>query len=395
MSMRRVVLIVIFICTLLGVVAGGHVYLIQRLVIEPALPSPWATLVAAFVLSAGLALVLTPVAERTAPLAVARAIAWPASIWMGFAFLTLILLALSDVTWLLLGATFADPEASLVDVARMRAIGVGMLAFVAGGIGIRSAMRGPQLERITVPLPRWPAGLDGFRIVQISDVHIGPILDRAFAGSIVERCNALSPDLVVITGDLVDGAVDRVGDEIEPFGRLQARHGVFFITGNHDHYSGADAWSRRIAQLGIRVLRNQRVTIETGGAAFDLAGVEDHHAHLVSGRHREDVPATLAGRDPTLPVILLAHDPATFPAAARHEVDLQLSGHTHGGQIWPFKYFVRLATPYVCGLHRRGRSLLYVSRGTGFWGPPMRFLTPAEITEITVVRGPGASPITG
>jgi predicted MPP superfamily phosphohydrolase len=189
---------------------------------------------------------------------------------------------------------------------------------------------------------------------------------------------------VAITGDLVDGAADRIADEIEPFAHLRAAHGVYFVTGNHDYYSGADAWVARIEQLGIRPLRNCRVTIARDGAAFDLAGVEDHHAHMVHPAHREDVPGALAGRDPQRALVLLAHDPLTFRDAVRHGVDLQLSGHTHGGQIWPFRYLVRLTTPYVVGHYRQNGSQLYVSRGTGFWGPAMRLFAPAEITEITI-----------
>jgi uncharacterized protein len=227
--------------------------------------------------------------------------------------------------------------------------------------------------------------------VQISDLHLGPLLDRRFAAAVVAAANALAPDLVAVTGDLVDGSVERVGAEAAPLGELSARDGVFFVTGNHDYYSGVDAWVERVRALGIRVLRNERVTVGDGAAAFDLAGVEDHHAHLVSTRHREDVPGALAGRDAARPVVLLAHDPQTFPAAAALGVDLQLSGHTHGGQIWPFAFLVRLATPFVAGLHRRGGSQLYVSRGTGFWGPAMRVLAPAEITEL-VLRPERAAP---
>jgi predicted MPP superfamily phosphohydrolase len=159
---------------------------------------------------------------------------------------------------------------------------------------------------------------------------------------------------------------------------------VYFVTGNHDHLSGADGWVRCVEALGIRPLRNARVTIAQDGASFDLAGVEDHHAHLISGRHREDLAAALAGRDPARPLVLLAHDPLTFKAASAAGVDLQLSGHTHGGQIWPFGYFVRLSTPFVVGHYAVDGAQLYVSRGTGFWGPAMRLFAPGEITELTL-----------
>jgi predicted MPP superfamily phosphohydrolase len=247
-----------------------------------------------------------------------------------------------------------------------------------------SSARGPLLTRIEMELPRWPRALDGFRIAQISDVHIGPILDRRFAATVTERLNALAPDLIAVTGDLVDGDVRHLAAEVAPFAALRAPHGIYFVTGNHDYYSGADAWVAGVRRLGMTPLRNARVAIERDGAVFDLAGVEDHHAHFVHPTYRSDVAAALAGRDPARPVVLLAHDPLTFKAAARLGVDLQLSGHTHGGQIWPFKYMVRLSTPFVAGRYRLGDAQLFVSRGTGFWGPAMRLFAPAEIVEITL-----------
>jgi predicted MPP superfamily phosphohydrolase len=164
---------------------------------------------------------------------------------------------------------------------------------------------------------------------------------------------------------------------------LRGRHGVYFVTGNHDHYSGANPWVDTVTSLGMRALRNERVEIREGDAVFDLVGVDDHHAHFV-GDGREDLSRALDGRDPRRPAVLLAHDPATFKDARHAALDLQLSGHTHGGQIWPFAWFVRLATPWVAGRYREGRVQLYVSRGTGFWGPPLRLGAPAEITEITL-----------
>jgi predicted MPP superfamily phosphohydrolase len=200
--------------------------------------------------------------------------------------------------------------------------------------------------------------------------------------------NALAPDLVAVTGDLADGDAHRLADEVAPFAELRGRCGVFFVTGNHDHYSGADAWAARVRELGMRVLRNERVAIGEGADGFDLVGVDDHRGDVVGGVGGEDLERALAGRDPARPALLLAHDPTTFRRASRLSVDLQISGHTHGGQIWPFGYLVRLVVPWVAGPHRAGGSQLYVSRGTGFWGPPMRLFAPAEITEIVVRRRP-------
>jgi predicted MPP superfamily phosphohydrolase len=220
--------------------------------------------------------------------------------------------------------------------------------------------------------------------VQISDIHIGPTLRRAFAQRLVARCNELNADLIAITGDLVDGSVIFLNDEVAPFAGLRARDGVYFVTGNHDYYSGGERWARKVSELGIEVLRNRRVAVERDGARFDLAGVDDLSSSRIGGLHGHDLSAALDGWDGELPVVLLAHDPRTFDQARHRGVHLQLSGHTHGGQMWPFAWFVRLQTRYVAGLYQRDRSHLYVSRGTGYWGPPMRVLAPAEITDICV-----------
>lgn len=387
--MRRVLLVLTFVLVVLTVIVGGHIYLALRLVADAGVAPPLRDGLFVLIAVLGATLFLQPIGERMLRPPLTRLLSWPASLWMGFAFLLLTLLVVSDMTWSLLGATTvasAVRGTASTAAARTRAAAVLGVALVVGLVAVRAALRGPIVQRVEVRLARWPAQLDGFRIVQISDVHIGPILDRRFAQHVVARCNALAPDLIAVTGDLVDGSVRRIADEVAPFGNLHARHGVFFVTGNHDHYSGADEWVARVQAFGMRVLRNERVTIGSDGVSFDLAGVEDHHAHFVSGTTREDVPRALDGRDASRPVILLAHDPATFHQAARLGVDLQLSGHTHGGQIWPFRYLVRLSTPYVAGHYENHGSQLYVSCGTGFWGPAMRLGAPAEITEIRIRR---------
>jgi predicted MPP superfamily phosphohydrolase len=272
-------------------------------------------------------------------------------------------------------------------VARVRAALALLAAGVAGAVGMRSALTPPAVRRIEIGVRSWPAALDGLRIVQVSDVHIGPILGRRFAEQVTERVRALAPDLIAVTGDLVDGSVDLLREEVAPFAKLSAPLGAFFVLGNHDCYSGATAWAGHVRELGMDVLRNQHRVIERSGARFVLAGVDDHHAAWVPGAGREDLEAALADAPVGLPVVLLAHDPSTFKRASAR-VDLQLSGHTHAGQIWPFRYLVRLAVPFVEGLYERTGARLYVSRGTGFWGPPMRLLAPAEITEI-VLRSSG------
>lgn len=389
--MRRVLLITVFISVLLAVLVGGHLYLAQKLVWGPALPAPWSDLVLIVLAFGALTLVLQPIGERLLAPPLGRVIAWPASLWMGTAFFLVVGGLLTDLLGLLGGAMAVGP-ASGATAGRLQAALIVALGFAAAGRGLREVRRGPELRRETVELPRWPAALDGFRIVQISDVHIGPMRDRRFAREITERVNALEPDLIAVTGDLVDGPVAHLADEVAPFAELRAKHGVFFVTGNHDYYSGADPWLEHVRKLGMRPLRNERVEIRANGAAFDLAGVDDHRGYLFGPGHGEDVPKALAGRNPSRPVVLLAHDPSTFRSASQHDVDLQISGHTHGGQLWPFGYVVRLVVKYVAGEYQRGRSRLFVSRGTGFWGPPMRLGAPPEVVEI-VLRSPQRSPL--
>ena len=370
----------------LGLLVSGHVYLATRLVFDPGLAQPGRGLALAALALLGTTLVLQPTRERLLPPGRSRWLAWTASIWMGLCFMLIsLLLATDGLLWLAgssaLAATGADAPGP--SQGGLRAAGVLLVALVTGGVALRGGLRPPVLERVSFEIARWPRELDGFRIAQISDIHIGPILDRRFAEHVVERVNALQPDLVAVTGDLVDGSVRHLAEEVAPFAGLRGRHGVFFVTGNHDHLSHAPSWVSAVKKLGMRVLRNERVRIGEDGACFDLVGVDDHHGHLI-GHGAEDLDAALAGRDPETPAVLLGHDPTTSRRARREAIDLQLSGHTHGGQLWPFRYFVRLVIPWVAGSYRDGRAQLYVSRGAGFWGPPMRLFAPAEITEITL-----------
>jgi predicted MPP superfamily phosphohydrolase len=382
---RRLLAGIAFLLVLLGVGVGMHLYLAQRLVLAPDWPAPLR--VAGLVsLAAGFGAVVVQAFVRRRLRAPWSLFAWAAYSWLGIAFLLVMATLSSDAALGLIGAALPSGSAA-TGVARGRALLVVAVAAAAAVVAIRGALAPPRLRRIEIALPRWPRALDGFRIAQISDVHIGPLLDRRFAAHVAARVNEIGADLVAVTGDLVDGSVARVGDEVAPFAALRARHGVFFVTGNHDYYSGADGWVARAAELGWRPLRNERVEIRADGAAFDLAGVDDRHGNLVDPGRGEDLARALEGRDAGRALVLLAHDPTTFKDASRRGVDLQLSGHTHGGQLWPFRWFVRAAIPWVEGLHRVGASALYVSRGTGFWGPPMRLGAPAEITEITLRGG--------
>jgi uncharacterized protein len=217
-------------------------------------------------------------------------------------------------------------------------------------------------------------------------VHVGPTIKRDFVERIVARVNAMKPDLVALTGDLVDGSVAQLSSHTAPLADLRSRHGTYAVTGNHEYYSGAHAWIGELERLGARVLVNENVVLDHDGASLAIAGVTDFSAHHFDASHRSD-PQRASMNIPAGAVkVLLAHQPRSAAAAAKAGYDLQLSGHTHGGQFWPWNLFVRLQQPFTAGLHRLGRMWVYINRGTGYWGPPMRFGIPSEITRIRLVR---------
>jgi predicted MPP superfamily phosphohydrolase len=226
--------------------------------------------------------------------------------------------------------------------------------------------------------------MDGFTILHLSDIHLDLVHGRRWLMEVVTRANALEPDLIAITGDLAEGSVAQFGGDAEPIRELNAPHGVFFVTGNHEYFHDLDGWLEYLANAGVRVLRNERVSIGTDDVCFDLAGVDDHEGERLAPGHGPDLGKALEGRAPQREVVLLAHQPRIIKEAARNDVGLVLSGHTHGGQIWPFSYLVYLQQPYVKGLHEENGTRLYLSSGTGFWGPPMRLGTTAEMALITL-----------
>jgi predicted MPP superfamily phosphohydrolase len=269
------------------------------------------------------------------------------------------------------------------DIRRLSAAAVPLIGIGVTLLGFLNARRTARVVTVEVPMSNLPVALQGFTIVQISDIHVGPTIRHRYVEGIVEAVNRLKPDLVAITGDLVDGSVPELGAHIEPLSRLVSRHGSFFVTGNHEYYSGVRPWVAELERLGIKVLHNEHVVIERGGAKLVLGGVTDYSAGHFDEAHRSDPGAALAGAPGNAAVrVLLAHQPRSAPAAAEAGFDLQLSGHTHGGQFLPWRFFVRFQQPFTSGLHRLGRMWIYVSRGTGYWGPPKRFGAPSEITEV-------------
>ncbi|MFI9562644.1 metallophosphoesterase [Streptomyces rishiriensis] len=257
--------------------------------------------------------------------------------------------------------------------------------------GYAEARRVPRVRRLDVRLPRLGAGLDGLRVALITDTHYGP-LDRArWSARVCETVNALEADLVCHTGDIADGTAERRRAQAVPLGTVRATRARVYVTGNHEYYSEAQGWVDLMDELGWEPLRNRHLLLERGGDTLVVAGVDDVTAESSGlAGHRAHLPGALNGADPDLPVLLLAHQPQFIDRAAAAGIDLQLSGHTHGGQIWPFHHLVRLDQPALAGLsHHGARTLLYTSRGTGFWGPPFRVFAPSEIT-LLVLRSPHA-----
>lgn len=252
--------------------------------------------------------------------------------------------------------------------------------------GYAEAMRVPRVREVDVAIARLGRGLDGLRVALITDTHYGPIDRARWSAAVVARVNELGADVVCHVGDIADGTVEVRENQASPLAAVDATSARVYVTGNHEYFSEAQGWLDYMERIGWDALHNRHIVVERGGDRLVVAGVDDATAKAsgVNG-HGANLDAALAGADPTLPVLLLAHQPKQVGRAVRAGVDLQVSGHTHGGQIWPFNYLVRLDQPVVQGLSRHGeRTQLYTSRGTGFWGPPFRVFAPSEITLLTL-----------
>lgn len=376
----------LFFGVVLLVLGGLHYYLYARLVRDTGLLPPWRMRATIALIAMGLVAVATMASARALPPSVARIVTWPGYLWFGVMFLLFVALVLGDlvrfafVQLARFGVGTDDPARRLF---LGRVVGGTAVAIATGGaaLGVRAARGAPVVRTHEVELAGLPQALDGTKIVHLTDLHIGPTIGRDFIADLVRRTNALEPDLIAITGDLADGDAERLKDDVAPLAELRARRGVYFVPGNHDYYSGIGPWLERVRSLGIRVLVNERVEIREGDAAFDLVGIDD-------ATGRPDLDHALAGRDPARASVLLAHRPSVVEQAAARGIGLQLSGHTHGGQIWPWRLAIFLREPYADGMHlHRDKTWIFVSRGCGYWGPPMRVGAPPEIGQL-VLRTP-------
>ncbi|MGW9025181.1 metallophosphoesterase [Streptomyces sp. NPDC055722] len=404
---------VLIVVTVLTAFAALHWYAWRRLVRDTTRgPGPARRLGTAVLVAGPVLAVAALVAERAgAPFWLQRALGWPGFLWLAVSLYLLLALLVGELVRPLLvrrfghrrvptretaptpvpvsagtAATDHEPEATSSPVPAVvsrrllvsRVVGGAVAAAAVGtvGYGTYGVLRGPAVKRVTIPLAKLPRAAHGFRIAVVSDIHLGPVLGRGFAQRVVDTINSTQPDLIAVVGDLVDGSVKDLGPAAAPLSGLKARHGSYFVTGNHEYFSGADAWLEEVRRLGLHPLENARTELP----AFDLAGVNDLAGE--SEGEGPDFTKALGGRDTSRTVVLLAHQPVQIHEAVKHQVDLQLSGHTHGGQLWPGNFVAAAANPTLAGLDRYGDTQLYVSRGAGAWGPPTRVGAPSDVTIV-------------
>jgi predicted MPP superfamily phosphohydrolase len=384
--MRRSSFFVRFIC--IGVLF--HIYVGFRVIPDLPIDTTGRWLAALWLVLSCLLIPLGMLARNIKRQPLADRLAWIGLLALGFFSSLLVLTFVRDLVMAsLLTVDAIWPHAIPLTTWRMdSAAAVPLLALLSTAVGLFNARRRARVVTIEVPIDDLPPALDGFTIVQISDIHVGPTIKRRYVDAIVDAVNRLKPDLIAVTGDVVDGSVPQLRDHTRPLSRLSARHGAFLVTGNHEYYAGADAWIEEFRRLGLHVLLNEHVVVEHEGARAVIAGVTDYSAAHFDPAHRSDPAAALAGAPGDVLIkVLLAHQPRSAEAAAEAGFTLQLSGHTHGGQFFPWNFFVRLQQPFTAGLARLNGLWVYTSRGTGYWGPPKRLGAPSEITRLRLVPG--------
>ena len=313
------------------------------------------------------------------------ALAWVGSLCMGLWATFIFLSAAMDILRLAAWGIRRVGNSGRVDTARRRFLSrwipAGVVWSSAGiaGVGFAEAIRGPQVKELLVPIPGLPRALQGFTIAQISDLHAGPTIQRGYVDEVVHQTNALNPDLIVVTGDIADGSPAVIGEHLQPFADLKSRLGTYYVTGNHEYYWGVESWLENVRGLGLLPLLNENRILTVDDAKILLAGVTDSAGGSFLGSHRSDAKRASRSAEQCHLRILLAHRPDNWSEAEALGFDLQLSGHTHGGQFFPWSVFIPLAYKYYRGLNRHGRMWIFVSSGTGYWGPAHRFAVPSEI----------------
>ncbi len=400
----------IFLIIVVAILALVYTYVGRRIIRPARLRNPWKS-IAWIALYSCVALPVLPILFRFGGVETdwIDVASWAGYVSMGFFLLLFTYTAIRDIVALVVRlvwrirqmftpARSGNPGTKpVIDSERRRflihATNLGILGLTSSltGYGFWIARRRPPVVEVTVPFDNLPVAFDGYRIAQITDIHAGPTIKRDWIQMVVDTVNGLEPDMIAFTGDLVDGSVPYLRDDVAPMGQLSAPDGAYFITGNHEYYSGVLPWIDEVKRIGMIVLLNEHVVITRGNAQMTLAGVTDYTGGQFSPSHRSDPHGAIAGAPSSDLKVLLAHQPKSIYEASKAGYDLQLSGHTHGGQFFPGSTLARLAQPYLHGLHKHDNTWIYVSRGTGYWGPPLRIGQPSEITHITLRRAPTVS----
>ena len=378
-----------FVLRVIAIGALLHCYIGVRLIPAAAVGMPLKVLAVLFLFASVLLIPLGMMARNIGRQPLSDRLAWVGLSAMGFFSSLLMLTVLRDIALALIYLVHRVQGAAAAPqtFAASSALGVPLLALLLTGLGIFNARRSAPVKHIDVPIAGLAAGLNGFTIVQISDIHVGPTIKRGYVEKIVAAVNALEPDLIAVTGDVVDGTVQQLAADAQPLGGLSSRHGSFLVTGNHEYYSGAGPWVAEFRRLGLTVLMNEHVVVEHEGARAIVAGVTDFSAGHFDPAQASDPAKALHGAPVDVMFrLLLAHQPRSATAASEAGFTLQLSGHTHGGQFLPWNFFVRLQQPFVHGLEKLSDLWVYTSRGTGYWGPPIRLAAPSEITRLRLVQ---------
>jgi predicted MPP superfamily phosphohydrolase len=279
---------------------------------------------------------------------------------------------------------FAPSDTARFDSEMLIALAIVTLGTIA--IGIKQAVSGPRVVKVNIPLDNLPKNFNGFKIVQISDLHIGSTIGNRYISNIIDIANGLKPDLIALTGDIIEGHVQDIKDDVGLLSNLQAQYGRYVITGNHEYYWDAFGWIKQFKKYGLHVLLNEHVAIKIGDEEIILGGVTDYSTISMPSEHAFNPAKALANTPPDAVKILLAHQPVSYTMAQEARADLMLSGHTHGGQYFPFSLLIRFFQKYYKGLNKYKNMWIYVNRGTGYWGPPLRTFVPSEITLITLIK---------
>lgn len=381
------------------ILALGYRYVGWRLITPARLPAPWNrlawTALIGLLLLPLIALALDMLGIESGSITGISSLAY---VSLGFFSLLITIVFIRDLVWMVSSGAKrfislvsrsevmpTDPERRRF-LVRSMGVGIASVATALTAYGYYEARRRPAIVEVTVPISDLPTEIDGFRIVQITDIHAGLTVKRDFVETIAEQVRELNADLIAFTGDLADGSVPHLRAHVAPLADLSAPFGKFFVTGNHEYYSGAEPWVEEVKRLGFDVLLNEHRVLEKGAARMVLAGVTDHSGGQFIPSHASSPEAALANAPTSHAKILLAHQPKSVREAARVGFDLQISGHTHGGQFFPWNYAAALDQPFIAGLHKHQSMWIYVSKGTGYWGPPVRIGARSEITVITLAR---------